>query len=48
MKVSNLKKQLPTGLLNRNLLQADDVGLVGQNKEHEQSTAGFVVTGTCG
>ena len=43
MKASNLKKQTPTGLLNRNLLEADDVDLDGQKKKHEQITVGVVV-----
>jgi hypothetical protein len=42
MKASYLKKkQLPTGLLNKNLLEADDVSQVGQNKKPEQSIAGL-------
>jgi hypothetical protein len=43
MRASNHKKQIPTGLLNRNLLEADGVGLVGQKEKHEQSEVWVVV-----
>jgi len=48
MRTSSHKKQIPTGLLKGNLLEADDVGLVGQGKKHEQSTVWVVVNRTCG
>jgi hypothetical protein len=43
MRASNHEKQISTGLLKRNLLEADDVGLVGQKKKHEQSIVWVVV-----
>jgi len=43
MRASNRKKQIPTGLLNRNPLEAYDVGLVGQKKKYEQSKVWVLV-----
>jgi hypothetical protein len=43
MRASSHKKQIPTGLLNRNLFEADEVGLVRQKEKHEQSKVWVVV-----
>jgi hypothetical protein len=43
MRASNHKKQIPTGLLNSKLLEADDVGPFGQKKKHEQSRVWVLV-----
>jgi len=38
------KKQIPIGLMKRNLLEADGVGLAGQKTKHEQSKVWVVVS----